>query len=208
MMQEFQSQGREVVDHFKQEYQQAEGKLQGDVGDMVEGVGGVLDAIGEAVQGAVEAFGDFGPGLGEMIEDKLGAGGELSEALGGIVGETVEGLTEVNGEVAEAMGSIAGSLIENYGEAIEDIGEGINKITEHGDLKGGLGDIADVPEDLAERNELDSLGETVEGAAEIAGEVFEAGGEIVREGIEGIVEPPFEAGRQLGETLTDAVHTK
>ncbi len=132
-------------------------------------IGGALDAVGEMVQEAGRAAGEF-EGLGESLEGTLGKENDYVEAIGGVGGEVVEGIAEIAAQAGEAAGEISGTFIESIGEGIQHIQEG--------DVGIGIGQISG--------SLVGSTYEVFEGAVGVGEEVVEAVREIAEEVGEGI----------------------
>jgi hypothetical protein len=163
---------------------------------------GIVRAFGEMVTGVSHATGDFGDGLGEVLEEGAQKGfhsegfgtgffQETGEAFMSVIGEATEGITEASAGVGEAVGVAVGGVIEAVGGAGEHLWDAAKDIA-HGDIGDAAENLFGVVKDVGGLAEtavdftvagVSAAGEIVEGVAATAWEVGEGAVEIVAGGV-------------------------
>lgn len=141
---------------------------------------GVVREFGELVTGMSHAVGDFGDGLGEVLEEssqkafgseEFGSSffPEMGEAFMSVIGEGTEAITEATGNVGEAAGVAIGGAIEAVGGIGEHTWDAMKDVAD--------GDLGDAAENIvAAVRSAAGLGET---AVDVTGALISGGAELV-----------------------------
>jgi hypothetical protein len=164
---------------------------------------GIVREFGEMVTAFGHATGDFGDGMGELLEDsaqkafgseEFGSGffPELGEGVMSVLGEFAEGTAEATSRVGEAFSTAVGGVIESVGSAGEHLWDAGGDIAE-GDIGGAVRHVVDGVGDVA--------GGVVGAAVDTGGALLGAAGEVV-EGIGGMA---YEAGEAAVEMVAGGV---
>jgi hypothetical protein len=177
-----------------------------------EGPLGVVKAFGEMVTGVSHAVGDFGDGLGEVLEEssqkafhseEFGSGffQETGEAFMSVIGEATEGITEASAGVGEAVGVAVGGVIEGVGSVGEHLWEA-GKDLVHGDIGDAAENVLGVVKDVGGLAET-AVDFTVAGVSAV-GELVEGAGAVAWEVGEGAVEMAVGGAKDLAHLAEDA----
>ena len=172
-----------------------------------DGVSEMISAFGKYISDAGGPVGDFGDGLGDVLEhgiakefhsDGVGTGilQETAEGFFGVVGEGVEMIAEAGAGVGEAAMVLTGGVIEAVGgtaSSLRDAGSAL--------LDGDIGGAADHAYE-AVKSVVGLAGtaiDTGKAAGHAVGEVVEGVASMGYEAVEGVVEMGIGLGRNIGQ---------
>ncbi|MCA9306028.1 MAG: hypothetical protein KDA16_05820 [Phycisphaerales bacterium] len=202
---EFEAARRETMNGFEREFkgeelnakfEQSIDKLTSPsgVGDFVHGGVELIGTMGEAVANTGRGLQEFGPGLGESVEAKSHDRNdpEIMEATGSVLGEVAEGVIEWTGATVGPLIEASGEVIRAGAEVIDNGIDAVEAIASGDPMNAGasilsaaseagkaIGRAADVTMESAEKSLKGSVGELIEGGAEVGREIGEGAGEVL-----------------------------